>query len=942
MSRLALSLAGATLIALTPELAQAETAKPVAVCGYPTGTAFLEGILPAGGLAFEDRLSAPLPTSDYPRYAAVVWNDIIKEPGELGPTVAWDLSSNVADVADFLAAGGTVLITGLAVPVSTSKVLRKLGGVSEVAGIAGIAQAKPQGKIRIVAPEDPLFSGMQIAPEGYDWVVEGSVVAESATTGKVLAVATTSDGRELPFITVHSRGAGRLYWFGASPARLQKSAAAPQDKQVFEELLVKALGGDPSGIVSAGSASAAASVALPMQGPNGWGRVPLGKDESAPAETALAEGGAKTAWRKVEMAAGDPTELVSDGAPRAFIVLAQGPTDAAREAAELLRRSIREASGADLPILSEERLVKDSDGALRSPDHPELTVAVVIGQTKLGADLGIDAQSLPEEGFQIEVRGPQVFIVGRDLSSKGGKTSGTLFAVVDFLENHAGFRWLWPGPDGTVTPSFSSLSVPQGKVTDAPSLVQRRLRNYNIARRITAGLEVLSIPYEDHAARWQETAAWFRMMRTGSSQKIDAGHAFAGWYDKHHADHPDWFALQPDGSRSQVPVRETLCTSNAGLIKAASDQVLGRFADDPTLSAASASLNDGGQNDMCMCEVCRSLDPPGASPIKMRFRLKGRSYFVPYVSLSDRILDFYNGVAERVVAARPGSLVAAQAYSYYRSAPRQTPVHPSLVVFFVGLSFLERARHEADLVNWERWAALSERIVLRPNTLHAGHAFPAVFTSEAGRSLAHCYETGMVGADFDAVIHHWATQGLNYYVLAKLLWNPQADPDAIVDDYCKTGFGPAAPEIREYFSEIQKLTVAVAENAAATVEAGLRNEEDDVNARSRDALIEEFSKAYAGEKLARLREILARAAAKGEGNEAVLRRICFLSTGLDYAEVQSRFYTAVAEGRGSAALPERQDALRKLFKDDFLAVNVGYILWKELALLGKVGGSAAQ
>ncbi len=942
MSRFVLSVAGVALLMPSGAFAQPNAAKPVAVCGYPTGGVLVSDILPAGRLVPEDKISTPLTVADYNRYAAVVWNDVIKEPGELGPEVAWDLSSNADAVAGFLDSGGTVLITGMAFPVSTSKVLRKLGYVSEVAGIGGISQAKPQGKIRIIAPEDPLFSGMEIKPDGYEWAIEGAAAAENVTTGKVLAVVSASDGRELPFITVQPRGGGRLYWFGASPARLRKSDAPSQDKQVFEQLLVKALGGDPTGLATAGSIPGAGPGTLPMEGPNGWGRVPLGKDAVTPGGLPREERRSKVAWRKVELAIGEPSVLVAAGVPRAFILLAELPSEAAREAAELLRSSISEASGADLPIVSEERIVKNPDGTLRSPEHPDLSVALVVGQTRLGADLGVDAEKLPEEGFQIEARGPLVFIVGRDLSGKGLKTSGTLFGAIDFLENQVGFRWLWPGQDGTVTPEVSSLSIPSGKVLDAPSLVQRRLRNYNIERRITAGLETLGIPYEDHAAKWQATGPWFRMMRTGSSQKIDAGHAFAGWYEKYHADHPDWFALQPNGTRTQVPVRETLCTSNAGLVEAAALQILSRFEAEPSLSAASVSLNDGGQNDVCMCEVCRALDPPGASPVRMRFRLDGQSFFAPYVSLSDRILDFYNRVSERVVAQRPGSLVAAQAYSYYRSAPMQTPVHPSLVIFFVGLSFLEQVRHQADLLNWEQWAGLSERIVLRPNTLHTGHAFPAVFTAEAGRSLAHCYETGMIGADFDSVIHHWATQGLNYYVLAKLLWNPLADPEEIVDDYCKTGFGQAADEIRQYFSEIESITATVAGKAAATVESGLRNEEDDVNARSRDALIEEFSKAYAGENLARLREILARAAAKAQSNEPVLRRIKFLSTGLDYAEVQSRFYTAVAEDRGAQALPERQSAMTKLFMEDFLAVNVGYILWKELALLSKFGGSATQ
>jgi hypothetical protein len=925
-------------------IAQTLSAKAIAVCGYATGAVFLDNILPAGQLASEDRIAAPPAVADYPRYSSIIWNDLIKDPAQLGIDVAWDLQSNADAVRAFLQEGGILLVTGVAIPVSSSKVLRKLGPLSELFGITGITKAKPQGKIKILDPKDPLFSGLEINPAGYEWVANGSALAEAATTAKVLAVATASDGRELPFITVQPLGKGRLYWFGAVPARLRKSEAPLQDKQFFEKILVRALGGETSGTQPAGSVPFGSSSKVPMKGPNGWGREPLGQDLQPPPKAQVSPAGrpTKTAWRKEESAPGEPTVLISGGTPRAFLVLAESPSEAAREAAELLRHSLQEASGADLPIVSEIQVRKDETGGLHTEKHPELTVAIVVGETQIGADLGVRSAGLPEEGFLIETRGPLMFIVGRDRSEKGVKTFGTLFGAVDFLEKQGGFRWLWPGVDGTVIPKFSTLGIPAGKVIDAPSLVLRRLRNYNVVRRITAGLETLGIPYKDHEAKWQPTANWFKMMRTGSSQNLNAGHAFAGWYEKYHANHPDWFGLQPDGTRTQVAERETLCTSNDGVVDAAAKQILGNFTADPTLSAASASPNDGGQNDVCMCEACRSLDPPGAPPISMRLRLNKNSYFVPYVSLSDRILSFYNRVAEKVVAKRPDALIAAQAYSYYRSAPLQTPVHPSLVIYFVGLSFLELPRHEADQLNWDRWAALSDRIILRPNTLHTGHAFPAVFTSEAGRCLAHCYTSGMMGADFDSIIHHWATQGLNYYVLAKLLWNPQADPKALVDDYCKTGFGAAAEDIRNYFSEIENITGQVASKAAATVESGLRGEEDDMNARSRDALIDEFSKVYAGEAITRLRGILAHATTQAAGDEAVLRRIRFLSTGLDYAEVQSRFYVALAKGDGSKALGDRQEAMKKFFWNDFLAVNVGYILWKELSFLQTLGGGKTR
>ena len=44
----------------------------------------------------------------------------------------------------------------------------------------------------------------------------------------------------------------------------------------------------------------------------------------------------------------------------------------------------------------------------------------------------------------------------------------------------------------------------------------------------------------------------------------------------------------------------------------------------------------------------------------------------------------------------------------------------------------------------------------------------------------------------------FATNGLNLFVLGRCLWDVAADPDAVVADYCSSGFGPAADPVRHF------------------------------------------------------------------------------------------------------------------------------------------------
>ena len=47
--------------------------------------------------------------------------------------------------------------------------------------------------------------------------------------------------------------------------------------------------------------------------------------------------------------------------------------------------------------------------------------------------------------------------------------------------------------------------------------------------------------------------------------------------------------------------------------------------------------------------------------------------------------------------------------------------------------------------------------------------------------------------------NNWGVHGLGYYVANKLMWNPDADVDALVADFYAQAFGPAAPAMRRYY-----------------------------------------------------------------------------------------------------------------------------------------------
>jgi hypothetical protein len=225
---------------------------------------------------------------------------------------------------------------------------------------------------------------------------------------------------------------------------------------------------------------------------------------------------------------------------------------------------------------------------------------------------------------------------------------------------------------------------------------------------------------------------------------------------------------------------------------------------------------------------------------------------------------------------------------------------------------------------------------------------PGVFVTKLDRDIKRCYQTGMIAADFDSVIHHWAAQGLNYYVLAKLLWDPSQDAEAIVTDYCEKGFGPAAGLIRRYFRELEEVTDRCAASGAMEKKTGpqqeMRPEEEEAGGRHAVTYLR-LARTYSPAVIGGLRQILKDARVAAGADERVKERIDFLSAGLRYGELQAAVHGALVakpmnKARLLPLLDERYAAFRDIVRTHPFAINVAYIAWREGSMWAKTGWKA--
>ena len=673
-----------------------------------------------------------------------------------------------------------------------------------------------------------------------------------------------------------------------------------------------------------------------------WGTEPLGPNVS------VREWGPAPAKRPLQTrlqvlpASGARLRLIENGQARAAIIVADKPNAAAREGAAILQDTLQKISGAKLPIVSEKSLKVQGEGGARSTlvDGTATPFLIIVGDTDFGRAAGVHAADLGPEGYRIKTSGNALFVVGSDVGAGGVNVMGTRHAVFALLERHLGCRWLWPGENGTILPRRTTVELTPLDESDAPAIAQREIRNYYAVRkvvheRIQAGLRRLGKTDEEYLAQTAGSAAWSRAQRLGSSLNVNYKHAFEGWWDKYGAQHPEWFALQPNGSRTQTSRRERLDVTEPALIQAVAAQAIEQLKADPSLQAASVSPNDGGANQFCMCEVCRKMDPPNAPKIRMSFVKNKEPINIVYPSLSDRYVTFYAQVAEIVGKEMPDRWLGAYAYSYYRTPPLYAKLPPNVLVGFVGLTYVSDETLKRDRENWNGWAQSADKLMLRPNAFVRGHSFNLVYPHKLAEDIKHAYRTGMMAADFDSLMHNWAGQGLNYYVLAKLLWDPSQDVDAIIKDYCDSGFGAASQPVQKYFARLETLTSQIAAHGTNEAEGELR-EEEETQVRSHVKFWMHVPQYYTPTVLAELRALLDDAKNAAGDDEAIKERIDFLGAGLRYTEVQTAAFTALygpeapdKKARVMEALEARQRAYDDIFKNNFYAVNVTYPTWRE-------------
>jgi len=473
-------------------------------------------------------------------------------------------------------------------------------------------------------------------------------------------------------------------------------------------------------------------------------------------------------------------DIAVAGEPKAQIVIPAEATYLEQFAASELQQYIERISGARLPAVAEAR-----------PDRGLYTFFLGATNTARRAGVRTTEARVGRDGFELRS-------VPNGLIVQGRHDLGTLFGVYELLERYFDVRWFMPGEIGGYVPKRDTLRMGQVRLVFRPSF----------------------------RVRWVGTGQWPLHQRMNAYVKAGDREVGINWKwhfhtfielippERYYAEHPEYFALV-NGERKVTDSRthgNQLCTSNPDVIREVAKNLIAVLDQEPGIEIITLSPNDGG--GFCECANCRALDEPG------------RDWFGRY---SRRLAIFNNEVARIVRDKHPEVLIKVGAYAMYARPPLDEDYRPESNLFFqlCHLYFCHNHPLGSDMCkpgetyepsdefqpNQEFEAILDQWLKLSPHLfVYEYYAIGGMQRAKLPWPLVHAMrpdipyyrDRGVEGFYTQLSEDSWHRLGLNYYVAAKLCWNADLDPDALLDDYFSKFYGPAATPMKAYFLEMER------------------------------------------------------------------------------------------------------------------------------------------
>jgi hypothetical protein len=460
----------------------------------------------------------------------------------------------------------------------------------------------------------------------------------------------------------------------------------------------------------------------------------------------------------------------------AVIRLPEAPSETERFAASELQRYARQLCGLELAIAQE-------------AEPPQGAAVFWIQRARAPEDLARFDPSVAGPGkdsFHLKVE-------GRSVRLTGGGDRGVLYGVYELLERQ-GCRWFMPGPLGEVVPRRADFVLAETDRLFVPRFLQRELApngGEGMTPAQVVDWEVKNRLNRDFNRR-VEAAEWTK--RGGFLQWQWIAHNYK-WIlppEKYFKEHPEYYALYK-GQRVELGNEKgNVCTTHPDVLRLFAEFVSEWFDKNPEGSVFPLSPPDGAIR-WCECPSCQAL---------------GGINFMPGTkgSMSRRQVAFVNEVARRVRAKHPDRFLLLLAYQNTADPVPDLRLEPNVLAQVAhhgcfAHGYGQCPENKAAAERLRGWAAMADRASGSPGVWDY---FLLQIDGQSGSKLAPVpfARTARDSVRFlDSLGGRWfftqtgPLQHSNpfvFYALARLLWDPALDFDALEKDFHSAFYGPAA------------------------------------------------------------------------------------------------------------------------------------------------------
>ncbi|MGE5355889.1 MAG: DUF4838 domain-containing protein [Deltaproteobacteria bacterium] len=438
--------------------------------------------------------------------------------------------------------------------------------------------------------------------------------------------------------------------------------------------------------------------------------------------------------------------LVDNGSSEYSIVIRKNADKNEKIAAKIFQDYIFKISGCSIPISNK----KSKSGK-----------DIIIDNKFFKKNKIYNATDLKNDGYIIKTSGEKLIL-------SGGSERGIIYAVTGFLEDHLKVRVFTPEEE--YVPKSEKITIPYIDEINIPPaemrMVQTEFTNdsiYSYFRKITG--------IDDH---WKDGDYHGYYVHT-FQRSVPS--------EKYFESNPEYFALI-NGKR--VPFGQ-LCLSNPAVLEIVKKDIQEQISKHPKLKYWSVSQNDNYYH--CECDNCKAIDQEEGSP-------------------SGLMLRFVNEIARTF----PDKTITTLAYQYTRKPPLKTKPLKNVLVTLCTIELNRSKPIEDDSSSSEfvqeimGWARITDNLKIwdyETQFTNSFCPFPLYNTLQPNIQLFTRYNAKAHFQQCNAK-HSENFSELKSYLLSKLLWNPNANVNSIINEFLFGFYGDAAPYLRLYFNKLHE------------------------------------------------------------------------------------------------------------------------------------------